>query len=733
MVFKHRRLLALSLFAIFSVAFAQALSEQTRLAFVWIAGGAALLLLCSALRFRKMLTLALALLLCATACLSSYLHERRTAPLRNCFEDVPYLCTVRLREAVSESGERVTMRAELVQMERKRADVAVLVTLPIEFRAGEVVRGHGTISLTAVSDAERCEGIQATVMLDSVQRVGEFHDLALHLSRLRAFLLSRIHIAVPEREGALFSALLLGERDLLDPTVSRDMTRLGTVHLLALSGTHVVLLSAAIHFLLRRARLGRHPRSFLTCLFLLFFIVLTGFSPSVLRACFMFFFAAAARRLRVEHDSITALFASVAIIALAEPYVATSLSLWLSALAVLGILLAFDRIKRTEESVSLCRRVGRFFFLSFTVTLAASAATLPLTALFFGRLPLLSLAANLVLMPLFQAALYLAALAVIIGPFTPLSALCRIVCAPIFLLTKVLGDVPNTVLDVGEGMPLALTLFFSVGCALYFLFCPRKHFLWRVPLSLLLCLAVCLAGAFATEKIALGEDMEISYFGDARGGADFLLLHTKDADLLLVMSAGGESVARTQAQILASVPELDGLVILTYNDHATYQLCELLKENTVHTVYLPSPQQTGERYDYRVLSATASACGTEVCAFDGEELFPTHGVRISLLERRIDAAGDTQSVIFRLTANDKRLLYVSGGALDDAIKSDTLYAHVLCTGVFGTKPYTKYSMEDFVRGARILCADAVFFPFFEDEGIAFSEKQSYRTKRSAAP
>ena len=666
--------------------------------------------------------------------MSSFWHEKPLSVLSPLDEDASYELTLKLRELLAEDDEWATMRAELVSVEGEQVGVRVTVTLPTGFQAGSVVRGTGQVSLTAVSDAEKCEGLLAIVTLHRATKTASFDDLSLRISHLRAFLLSRIRAALPERESGLFCALLLGERDTLPAAFSRDMTRRGTVHILALSGTHVVLLSTALDRLLRRAYFGRHLRNLLICAFFLLFIVLTGFAPSVLRACFMFFFAVAGKLLRVEQDSLTALFAAVGTICLIEPYAATSLSLWLSALATLGILLAFDRMRRTEKPRSIGARVGHFCLTSLAITLSASAATLPLTALYFGTLPLLSPLANFLLMPLFQIALYLAALVALIGPFAPLSALSRIACSPIFFLTEALSAVPDSVIFIGEGVELLLTLTLFGGLALYFCFCSKKSFLWRVPLAFFLCFSLLLSGTLLTKRVALGEDVKLFYSADAEGEADFLLLRAKEADLFFVMSAGAPRSAKVQNEALASVTELDGVVFLSYGELATAALCALLEERTVRALYLPAPANTQEELSLRTVKEAAHLCGTAIHTFAPEEALPLcEGISFFLLERHAAVTGETQGAVFRLTVGDTRLLYTSGGSMKPSLREELALAEVLCAGAFGGEPFLRYYTEDFPHGARVLCADAAYFPFFEWEGVAFSAEQSLMLKRNATP
>ena len=189
------------------------------------------------------------------------------------------------------------------------------------------------------------------------------------------------------------AAILTGDRSGLSVQDAADLSEAGLYHVLAVSGMHCGFLLAMVTFFA-----GRHRRRLVagcTIALVLFYAVLTGGSPSVLRACVMLTLLVAAPLLRRESDSPTSLAVALFLILLADPFAAASISLQLSFAAVAGILFLSGRMYRFLLHGRSCGRIVRFAASSVSVTMGALAFTAPLSAWYFGTLSLISPVSNL--------------------------------------------------------------------------------------------------------------------------------------------------------------------------------------------------------------------------------------------------------------------------------------------------------------------------------------------------
>ncbi len=227
--------------------------------------------------------------------------------------------------------------------------------------------------------------------------------------------------ALPEPQAAVAQTLLLGKRDNLSPELRESFRTTGASHLLAISGLHVgvvlVLTMAGSAFLLGR----KGPYFLLIPLAALWgYAVLSGMSPSVLRAAIMGTIYLAAVANGRPRNVFPALALAAAVMAGFDPRILQDLSFQLSFAAVAGIALLAppltdwlqDKLRLTQEHQGFALSLARGALLSGVVSVAATLATLPLVAFHFHQMPTLGIPATVLALPALPPILLTAALTV---------------------------------------------------------------------------------------------------------------------------------------------------------------------------------------------------------------------------------------------------------------------------------------------------------------------------------
>ena len=222
--------------------------------------------------------------------------------------------------------------------------------------------------------------------------------------------------------GALAKGLLVNDTSDIDKKTETDFKRSGTSHILAVSGMHIALLMGALELLLRKIRVKKEIRIVIISLFSVFFLALTAFEASAVRSVLMLFAVYLNYMLREDNDSITALFASVAIIILFSPFAVYDLGMWMSFLATLGILAVYPYF---EEKMPYPKQENRFVRYSLRLlvwiaktvmlTVIANFFLLPIMWYFFGAASISTLPCNLILAPVVTVLMPLCAIATLLG------------------------------------------------------------------------------------------------------------------------------------------------------------------------------------------------------------------------------------------------------------------------------------------------------------------------------
>ena len=206
----------------------------------------------------------------------------------------------------------------------------------------------------------------------------------------------------PGRTGVFMKALLTGDKEDLyaDVGLYGDMRAAGVLHAVAVSGMHVFVLIAFLQLLF-----GRGRRTALLCLpVMAVFVLMSGAGPSVVRAALMQTIYMGAPIVKRESDSPSGLAAALLLLLLMNPMSIGGIGLKLSFACMLGYAVLMPRL---EARIRRHRRVLRSRLLHMTLlnlasTVSATAFSIPVAAAYFGAVPLLSFAANLLALPVVE-------------------------------------------------------------------------------------------------------------------------------------------------------------------------------------------------------------------------------------------------------------------------------------------------------------------------------------------
>ena len=205
------------------------------------------------------------------------------------------------------------------------------------------------------------------------------------LSGIRSRLLSRISSVFPRREAGIVTALILGDKSLLDDDTRSLWQQGGIMHMLAISGLHITILGMFIFRVVSRFA-GRKAGCAVSIIIMVLYTFFTGCSVSSVRAFIMFAVRLIAGLIGRTFDSLTALAFSALLILLENPYY-----------------IAYSGFQMSFAAVLICsifRRRGKLF-----ISLMLSLYMLPLILANYYEMPLYGMVVNLLALPLLPALL----------------------------------------------------------------------------------------------------------------------------------------------------------------------------------------------------------------------------------------------------------------------------------------------------------------------------------------
>lgn len=355
--------------------------------------------------FRRGLLILLPLAV-SLAYFAGYDHLVRQPIENRCGAASDFTATVCDWPQATERGARVTV--ELEGYHRARAVLYGEAEL-LAARPGDTVTGTTQWQSAAHFDSDdvthfNARGVYALLYGREDVRLSAGDGDALRWLPQRAGKAFREKVAAiwdDPRVSGFLTAELTGDKSAMDDGDYLAMQETGLAHLFAVSGLHCAFLVTLLALLIsRRQRL----LCAVTIPLLLFYMVMVGMSPSVVRACIMQIFLLIAPLFRRGSDPLTSLAAALLVILLCNPFAAASVSLQLSFSATLGMVLLSPRLYKllTGWYKGKCRPLRTalcFVAANLSATLSAVVFTAPLTAWYFRIFVLVAPLSSLLAVP----------------------------------------------------------------------------------------------------------------------------------------------------------------------------------------------------------------------------------------------------------------------------------------------------------------------------------------------
>ena len=268
----------------------------------------------------------------------------------------------------------------------------------------------------------------------------EYWHVREGLYRLKIYFKERIYRIFPEKEAAVMSALLLGDKSELDGDLKELYKRNGVLHILSISSLHITIIGMSIYRLLRRTGLPVWPCALAGSVILVLYGCMTGFSVSACRAIGMYLIKMGAEILGRTYDMLTALGVMGAFMAVQNPFYLQNSGFLLSFSSVLGIGVVYPLLmpqsssgkgresrlwggKRSGTGAAepvreflsgAGRGLGNALQQSFYASLSITLATLPVQLRFYYEIPVYSVFLNLFIIPFLKPMMITGLLAMLV-------------------------------------------------------------------------------------------------------------------------------------------------------------------------------------------------------------------------------------------------------------------------------------------------------------------------------
>ncbi|MFZ1519433.1 MAG: DNA internalization-related competence protein ComEC/Rec2 [Ignavibacteriaceae bacterium] len=282
------------------------------------------------------------------------------------------------------------------------------------FQKGREQRNPGEFDYNAYLSSKGITGLFIAYDTDSISITNAKYDLiSSSLFSLRKSI-DEIFVNLHDKETSdLLRGLILADRSGIDNETKNAFVNSGVVHVLAVSGLHVGYI--LIIFIFTFGRFSVFIRSILTIAGLLLFMLLTGGSPSVIRATLMATLIIVAYLSNRSTNLINSICIAGLVILVANPNQLYNPGFQLSFSAVLSIGLIYPYWQKRIYKLKLSRKWIENILLFIGVSLSVQIGTLPFTITYFSKLSVISLFTNLIVIPMVGVILGIGFITVIFG------------------------------------------------------------------------------------------------------------------------------------------------------------------------------------------------------------------------------------------------------------------------------------------------------------------------------
>lgn len=249
-----------------------------------------------------------------------------------------------------------------------------------------------------------------------------------------------------EKYGGLLLGLLLGDSSKIDENIEENFKITSLTHILAVSGAQVSYIIIAMYGLLKR-KIGIQKTRVVIIISLIFYMTLTGFSPSIVRAGIMGIILMMSGILFKKNDIMNSIAISLFLMLIYNPYLLENVGLQLSYLGTIGIIGFNKTIIIILKNIKIRNRKWKYkinrkliLFISkikemLAVTISASLAVMPVIIYHFNLFGTYFLITNLLA-------------SIIIGPITLFGTLLVIISFISINIAEVLSYILKFLIDI---------------------------------------------------------------------------------------------------------------------------------------------------------------------------------------------------------------------------------------------------------------------------------------------
>lgn len=260
-----------------------------------------------------------------------------------------------------------------------------------EFKKPEEARNYKGYNYKQYLKTKKIIG---TVELEKAKILKSSNGSFIH--NIQKYIKDTINGTLTDEEGNLLLAILLGDKDKLSEDIQESFKTSNLSHMLAVSGAHVSYIILGLTYVLQNSIIGKKNGKIVCIFFLLVFMAITNFTPSVTRACIMAVLTLFSGIVYRKSDVYTNISVAALITLIFNPYSLLDLGFQLSYGGTIGIIIFIKRIQEKKSNSKVVNYIKQMALVS----IYANIIIIPIMMYHFNTVSLTFIISNIMASPI---------------------------------------------------------------------------------------------------------------------------------------------------------------------------------------------------------------------------------------------------------------------------------------------------------------------------------------------
>lgn len=260
-----------------------------------------------------------------------------------------------------------------------------------EFKQPEEARNYKGYNYKQYLKTKKIIG---TVELEKAKILKSSNGSFIH--NIQKYIKDTINGTLTDEEGNLLLAILLGDKDKLSEDIQESFKTSNLSHMLAVSGAHVSYIILGLTYVLQNSIIGKKNGKIVCIIFLLVFMAITNFTPSVTRACIMAVLTLFSGIIYRKSDVYTNISVAALITLIFNPYNLLDLGFQLSYGGTIGIIIFIKRIQGKKSNSKVINYIKQMALVS----IYANIIIIPIMMYHFNTVSFTFIISNIMASPI---------------------------------------------------------------------------------------------------------------------------------------------------------------------------------------------------------------------------------------------------------------------------------------------------------------------------------------------